>query len=399
MPTSSLFVLNPQTSAPFSLKEAPAGATTAIGDNQIALARTTGGTVTVQLPAPASLVVGQCFGVVDEDRNAATNNITVSGNGTNIDGAATYTQQSAGAACAYVYDGNQFRRVAVRRKFIGSPEVLELNEDSGGLSSGAAVIAITESRETALDINHIHAWEMDEAAGAASFADTGLGAGTKVPLVIVTPASTRLATQGLFGRCPYFNMSALGIAALGGYADAPVPSFNDLPNQTAAAGQVSTTEIWARRCGQNTNTQFPFSASRTGAANMSVGVAGSLSAVAYSYPVFAAVWTLGGANGQSDPVAFSAESQHGHWQHIALTDNGAAMELYVNGELVFQDLTAAGGIAFNNGANPRIRVGALGAAGSDEWVGQLSRFRISNIVRSQAYFREVYRKGMLQNAA
>lgn len=264
------------------------------------------------------------------------------------------------------------------------------------LPADVSATGIAAVRGTALDINHIHAWEMDEAAGAVQFADTGLGAGTKVPLVIVTPASTQLATKGLFGSAPYFGINSVGVQAAGGYADAPVPSFNDLPNQTAAAGQVSTTEIWARRLGPNANSQYPFCASRTGAANMSVAVAGTASGVPLSYPVFATVWTAGGANGQSDPNALSAASLYGAWQYLALTDNGLVIRLYVNGELVFEDTSATGGIAYNNGANPRIRVGALGVASSDEWVGQLSRYRISNIIRSQAYLRNVYQKAMLQ---
>ncbi|MEJ7812900.1 MAG: hypothetical protein WKG32_20970, partial [Gemmatimonadaceae bacterium] len=111
---------------------------TTITDNQMANARTAAGAVTVRLPAPSALVAGMCFGVVDLDGNAGVNAITVDGNGTTIDGAATAVLGTAGLSACFVFDGDQLRRLAARRSFGAAGPVLELYVDSPAAAAPAA---------------------------------------------------------------------------------------------------------------------------------------------------------------------------------------------------------------------------------------------------------------------
>jgi hypothetical protein len=77
------------------------GATTLGSSDFVTLVSTTGGTVTVTLPA--SPVAGQVYYIKDTG-NALTNNITIAGNGNNIDGAATATINTDFGAVQLVYD-------------------------------------------------------------------------------------------------------------------------------------------------------------------------------------------------------------------------------------------------------------------------------------------------------
>lgn len=57
----------------------------------------------------ATPYTGQQIVIKDDDDNAATNNITISGNGNNIEGAATYVISSDGGAVKLVYDASEWR--------------------------------------------------------------------------------------------------------------------------------------------------------------------------------------------------------------------------------------------------------------------------------------------------
>jgi hypothetical protein len=62
---------------------------------------------TITMPA-SSLVTGQRWTVKDESGGAAANNIIVSGNGKNIDAAASYSITTNYGAVDLYYNGTQF---------------------------------------------------------------------------------------------------------------------------------------------------------------------------------------------------------------------------------------------------------------------------------------------------
>jgi hypothetical protein len=83
--------------------DSPYTATTA---DRLIAANTSGGAITVNLVG--SPTAGRMFFIKDVSGNAGTNNITVSGNGNNIDGSASYTLATNYAAITVVYTGSQW---------------------------------------------------------------------------------------------------------------------------------------------------------------------------------------------------------------------------------------------------------------------------------------------------
>jgi hypothetical protein len=63
---------------------------------------------TITMPAVGGIITGQIWVIKDESGGAATNNITVSGNGVNIDSAATYVINTNYGSVQIMYNGTQF---------------------------------------------------------------------------------------------------------------------------------------------------------------------------------------------------------------------------------------------------------------------------------------------------
>lgn len=75
-------------------------------DNFIIVNRATGAATTITLPS--SPVVGKTYIIKDGKGDAATNNITVNGNGKNIDGAASFVININYGSLSLVYNGTQW---------------------------------------------------------------------------------------------------------------------------------------------------------------------------------------------------------------------------------------------------------------------------------------------------
>jgi hypothetical protein len=75
-------------------------------DDVVIVNKETGSATTVTLPA--SPTVGEVVTVKDGKGDAATNNVTVAGNGKNIDGAASYVLNNNYGAVSLVYNGTQW---------------------------------------------------------------------------------------------------------------------------------------------------------------------------------------------------------------------------------------------------------------------------------------------------
>lgn len=250
----------------------------------------------------------------------------------------------------------------------------------------AASLVPAVPRLTALDANHLHAWELTETSGS-SFVDTGSSA-SKVNLPIVNTANVQLDTPGLLGACPMFGLTTTPSAAVGSAAEL-VSAFTDLPTTNI------TIEAWVRQTSASGATgRQAFSCDFVNSVNLQMYV-GTTASDNYS-TAFRTSGTFG--NGSVGTLTdFAASSKLvGQWVYIAVTYDGSFFRMYVNGELLKKE-AATGTISWTNtnGPAPKIALAAdTSASVGTNLVGQLSRVRMSNIVRTQTALRAVYSKAM-----
>ena len=84
----------------------------------------------------------------------------------------------------------------------------------------------------------------------------------------------------------------------------------------------------------------------------------------------------------------------GVWSHVALTYDGTTMKTYLDGVLV-GSLAAGIGGALDYGTHGPWFIGQNPANGVEGTLATyMSDWRVENVVRSAAYFRDLYRKGM-----
>ncbi len=107
------YVVNPVTSRPFPLQTMVNGQE--VLPDFLARVPTASGAFTILAPEPTA--VGVAFAVEDVDGSAATNPITIDGNGNTIDGAASAALSANGVIAIYVFDGGAWRRQLVPRRF------------------------------------------------------------------------------------------------------------------------------------------------------------------------------------------------------------------------------------------------------------------------------------------
>lgn len=132
------------TDQPYPKQDCPNGAVITLG----AMARVNTATVAPTVLAPPSSPDGHTFAVVDISNNAATNNITIDGNGHTIDGAATATIDTDGAEVEFVFDGTEWKKVLPTRIFApiaqtrtNSKPFTRASEAGGGGGGGGAPAA------------------------------------------------------------------------------------------------------------------------------------------------------------------------------------------------------------------------------------------------------------------
>lgn len=263
------------------------------------------------------------------------------------------------------------------------PEANQVDQTMGGnlsgVTSNASIIAggITYlQRFTDLDANHLHAWELTEASG--NFVDTG-SSGSKVNL---TATGTIIyGTPGIQGPCPLFDFTTTG-GTVSGYASALVSAFSDLP------GTNVTIEAWVYSTVQAATCVWSFAES-TGTRNFSLdwgttGFTSYITATAGNTTVTSNTTNYGGMN-----VSVMA------WHHVAVTYDGANMVTYLNGE-VMSSVAKTGNVNYTNGTTPSFFIARDNFLGAPHQLsGKLSRVRLSNILRSQTYLRNVVKRGLL----
>lgn len=179
MPNASVPV-NPVTNRPVPTLRLVNGQTTASGYR--ALVPTNAVAPTIFLPPFASAQSGDMVLIDDDSNNALANPITLNGNGTTIDGAATLVLSVNSVRAALEFDGGQWRRVLPPRRFddeqlddLGYPVSFRAQDLLGMLPSG--------STPTGTGFAHITAGVQDAAAKLVVNADVGAAAaiaGTKI---------------------------------------------------------------------------------------------------------------------------------------------------------------------------------------------------------------------------
>lgn len=117
----STVLLNPATRRPFSDRNVRANSTLLSGQN--ALVKTSVAAYTLLLPAAPAADAAVC--VTDADGSAATNNITIDGNGNNIDDAATLLLKSNFDIAVLLFDRGQWRAIAQQRQIEGATPLAE----------------------------------------------------------------------------------------------------------------------------------------------------------------------------------------------------------------------------------------------------------------------------------
>ena len=259
-------------------------------------------------------------------------------------------------------------------------QALRVNSGATGLEFATVPTWSASSRITALDANHIHAWELTDTSGATAFADTG-SSGTPVSLTISNTANIQLEAVGLLGNCAVFGVTSTGGSGTNVFASALTSAFTDLPSTTI------TVEYWILpNAGLGASSIFPFAwVTGAGSQYFSFGL-GTTSGDQFQVRFQS---SGGSVNGNTNATAMVSSKVSTNWTYLAMSYDGATVKLYVNGELMFS--SAASGTILT-ASTPSIKIGFDGSG--NPYVGKMSRVRMSNIARSQTYIRSVYRTAM-----
>lgn len=289
----------------------------------------------------------------------------------------TITDTSAALGDLFRFDGTRFARFAR-----GATNTV-LTGTATDVAWTDPQLVTAASRLTALDANHLHAWEMNDASG--SLIDTGSSV-SKVNLPITgTPF---YSIPGLLGNCMLFGIDATGAASTP-YASALSSAFSDLP--TGAC----TIEAWVSHydlsvaghiLGVATNGSTRFVINKSNAAN-TYDVSANTGATA--------AFLSGTSNVRT---TFT-----GPWHHVMYvfspggSSNTGLLTLYIDGEIAYAATNSAGGaqggITWTTGTTPTFFIGGNSFT-SNSLQGKISRCRLSNIARSQSYARTLWAKAM-----
>jgi hypothetical protein len=148
-------IIDPVSGAPFGRIIGAGGATVQAQIRYLVECQTPDGAVTVDAPLSAGLPEGSCFAVEDTGADASTNNITINGNGTNIDGAATLVLSDDAALCVLVLDDGEWRQTEPQRVVPGRAQAnpwTRAAEESGGGGGGPIALAGDVTGTTAASV-------------------------------------------------------------------------------------------------------------------------------------------------------------------------------------------------------------------------------------------------------
>lgn len=338
---------------------------------------TPGNTVTIALATVAGADVWSitCIGT-DETSSTTTANAALTVN--SVTKTATFTApaagtswifrstvQSAGSSQSYSATFKVCTLTASGRRVAALGETVENSAtygwtqiaNYGARNSGMSASA----RVTAIDSNHLFAWEMTGSSSPVS----NSGSGGSADLTAGGAGSSNLV---------YGAVSPLGKC---------VQSINNATAYFTRDGALSgltttlTFEVWILYHYLG-GTYTVMGHTRSGASNLAVGIS-SAGAVTASYRAT-------GFTSLTMKSNFALST--GVWHHLALTSDGTTANMYANGELIG---TGSGAGSFDMGGTTPKTV-LLGDPNNSNQVfnGRVCRFRVSNIARSQTYLRNVY---------
>jgi hypothetical protein len=237
-------------------------------------------------------------------------------------------------------------------------------------------------RLTALDANHIHAWELTETGSPSVFADTG-NTPAVANLAITNGGGFQFGVPGLLGPCAFNNGTSGSYGTTPDLSTTPPNPGSDFPT----GANPFSLEYW-------------YCSAILGATGMNIAIGTHSNGGSYTlgfYPDSANDWATYVQPGTPfTTVNKGPKPQNGQWTYCVVTWGGANYNFYVNGALM---TTAAGssapGWATQGSANRRFGVFGNADATGNPLRGWLSRVRMSNIARSAAYIETVYKKAML----
>lgn len=93
---------------------------TVLESDRLILANTTAGAITLTLPAAGGPYLGRRLRIVDKARQFAVNNLTINGNGNNINGAATLVLSTQDGGVELVWGGTTWERDAIAAAAMGA---------------------------------------------------------------------------------------------------------------------------------------------------------------------------------------------------------------------------------------------------------------------------------------
>jgi hypothetical protein len=293
------------------------------------------------------------------------------------DAAAGRTALALGTAATSNTTAFDAAGAAAAAQAASDPSGAAATAQAAAIASSSASLTAALARLTPLDANHLHAWELSDANG--NFVDTGSSA-SRVNLTATTTTSAPVyAAPGIVGLAAAFGRQSTGAASAGACkASALVSAFSDLPlTNVTLEGWV-----WA----ETASPGYLFGVDNVGSTIFCLngnGVANSIGSTVRA-TTFRTQTILSGF----------FVPWLGAWNHIALVyDTANSLTLiYLNGEIVS---TAAdtGNVAWTNGTTPTFAI-ARDQNSSGQFNGKIQCVRLSNIARSTAYMRAVYKKGM-----
>lgn len=346
---------------------------------------TAGATMTINLVSQAGVSSWaiSCIGT-DENQVATTTTAALTIDG--VQKTAVYTQPAAGTALIFQSSVTDTNGVTTSTTFgvytltadglrVGAVgEELEGSTAYGWVTKLNAAIRRVATRTTALDANHLHAWELEDASG--NFVDTGSSA-SKVNLTAT--GVVIYGTPGLVGSCPVFGVSSTGAFVDTIYGRALSSAFSDLPTGSCSI------ECWFRS--YSASLGYLIGTDNVGSTIMNIS--GSSTPEALSHTVNATSFK------NASVAALNAPAAPYVWHHIASVYDSATGDcfLYLDGEVVIKQTGQTGNVAWTTGTTPSFSIG-LGQNAAGGFHGQMSRVRLSNTARSQSYCRTVYETAM-----
>lgn len=219
------------------------------------------------------------------------------------------------------------------------------------------------TRLTALDANHIHA------------SDTGNGVNLQ-NLTLSSAAAFQLATPGIVGNAILGGITSAGVLGQTHEATVATSGFTDLPSSGW------TIEAWYRAWSNIVGNLLMVS--------NNVGANVNLSAQSGSNVINAKVRTSTTLYSLTPSSVYTGQ---GVWHYAATTYDGASFTLWLDGQVISQ-IAATGTTDWNIGTNSIFALWNDPNGATAGFVGELSRVRISNIVRSKTYLEGVWQKAM-----